>query len=346
MKLYYYKDPAGNFGDDLNEWLWDSLLPGCWEANDDDALMSAIGTLIGPAMPDARRWVVFSSGAGYGPPPADLHSSRWRISCVRGPLTARVLGLDPGLAVTDGASLIGALPEYAPVPESERHGVVFMPHHQALKAGDWQAVAERAGVTFLDPRDDSRATLQRIRRARLVIADAMHAAIAADAMRVPWVPVTTSVEISTFKWLDWTMSLGLPYDPIALPSSSALEAARQAMLPLFGRQFTLAERTEDAALEHYRRDRRMKSQALWPLRRNIGHGAYNRLVRPAITMAATSAWRRAEDKRRQDDAAAALMAAARQEGFLSEDRIDAARRDELMERLHTLVPGSLRMLAG
>jgi len=46
-----------------------------------------------------------------------------------------------------------------------------------------------AGVTFLDPFEDSEKMVQRIRRAKLVIADAMHAAIVADALRVrgfPW----------------------------------------------------------------------------------------------------------------------------------------------------------------
>ena len=27
MKLFYYKDPTGNFGDDLNPWIWYSLAP-------------------------------------------------------------------------------------------------------------------------------------------------------------------------------------------------------------------------------------------------------------------------------------------------------------------------------
>ena len=97
MRLYYYKDPHGNFGDDLNEWLWERLLPGRLDPTS-DTWLCAIGTLIGPAMPPAaRRWIVFSSGAGYGPPPADFRGSRWRIACVRGPLTARVLGLEVGL---------------------------------------------------------------------------------------------------------------------------------------------------------------------------------------------------------------------------------------------------------
>lgn len=36
----------------------------------------------------------------------------------------------------------------------------------------------------------------------MVLADAMHAAIIADAMRVPWLPLITSPQINTFKWLD------------------------------------------------------------------------------------------------------------------------------------------------
>ena len=28
MKLCYYHDNEGNFGDDLNAWLWPKLLPG------------------------------------------------------------------------------------------------------------------------------------------------------------------------------------------------------------------------------------------------------------------------------------------------------------------------------
>src|SRR5690606_11437285 len=94
--------------------------------------------------------------------------------------------------------------------------------------------ARRAGICFIDPRADSRESIERIRRAGLVVADAMHAAIVADTLRVPWVPVATSPEISAFKWLDWTLSLELPYEPVALPPSSAVEAARILTLPLYG----------------------------------------------------------------------------------------------------------------
>lgn len=336
MRLYYYKDPHGNFGDDLNGWLWERLLPGRLDPTS-DTWLCAIGTLIGPAMPPAaRRWIVFSSGAGYGPPPADFRGSRWRIACVRGPLTARVLGLEPSDAATDGAMLLSTLPEFAPLPEAERAGVVFMPHHHALIAGEWQAASERAGIEFLDPRQDSRVTLERLQRAKLVIADAMHAAIVADALRVPWVPVTTSPEISTFKWLDWTLSLSLPYEPIALPSSSALESLRSATLPLYGYRHALPSRTEAAAMAHYRAHQHMKSSATWPLRRKLGHGLFTRLLRPVTTSRPLAAWRRGEDERHLDRAAEALRRAALAPGFLSEDEILGERLELLLQRLRVL----------
>jgi succinoglycan biosynthesis protein ExoV len=341
MKIYYYKDPRGNFGDDLNEWLWERLLPGRWDGGD-DIRFSAIGTLIGPAMPPARRWIVFSSGAGYGPPPAGFLGNGWTISCVRGPLTCHVLAIDGRNAVTDGAALIGALPEFAPLPEDRRCGTVFMPHHNALRVGAWPEACERAGIEFLDPRQDSHTTVARIRRAKLVIADAMHAAIVADSLRVPWVPVMTSPEISTFKWLDWSMSLGLQYDPIPLPSSSTLEAVRSATLPLYGYRFSLPEKTAEAAIAHYRRDRLMKSQRAWPLRRNFGHGAYSRLLAPVVRSNSLANWRSRDDERRVEMAALALRIAASRDGFLSEDGVLHSKQDELLSRLYAISFASAR----
>ncbi len=58
MKLYYYKDVIGNFGDDLNSWLWDALIPDFFD-QDESIRMSGIGTIINTAMPKADKWVVF-----------------------------------------------------------------------------------------------------------------------------------------------------------------------------------------------------------------------------------------------------------------------------------------------
>ncbi|HRG56916.1 MAG TPA: hypothetical protein PLG56_12795, partial [Lacunisphaera sp.] len=64
MKLYYYRDPIGNFGDDLNPWIWTSLLPEILDG-DDKELFLGIGTVINSAVPAAPRKLVFGAGLGY-----------------------------------------------------------------------------------------------------------------------------------------------------------------------------------------------------------------------------------------------------------------------------------------
>src|SRR5690606_11459920 len=89
MKLYYYS-AAPNSGDVLNTRLSERLLPGCW--NPDAGInFSGIGTIVTSAMPEAHKWIVFTSGAGYGAPPAHFGDQRWHVVAVRGPLSAAAL---------------------------------------------------------------------------------------------------------------------------------------------------------------------------------------------------------------------------------------------------------------
>jgi succinoglycan biosynthesis protein ExoV len=223
MKVFYYKDKKGNFGDDLNEWLWKEILPDLCEEKDDGKLLVGIGTILGLELPKGKwQKKVIGSGVGYGPLPSIDES--WEFLAVRGPLSARALSLDPKIAVTDSAALLRTLPRYS-TPRPSRKGVVFMPHISA-SPGKWEKACEIAGITYLSPRWDSKLLLEKIANAELVLADAMHAAICADTLRVPWVPLATSDEISTFKWVDWTLSLDLPYRPIYLSASSVLEWLR------------------------------------------------------------------------------------------------------------------------
>ena len=214
LNVFCYTDGAdSNFGDDLNRWLWKRIC-GCDLDTDDGTLLLGIGTIISRNLiPLDKRYIVLSSGVGYAPIPLSFGGPEWEILSVRGPLTAAVLGLPPDKAIIDGAALLRLIPECEPLPESERAGIVFMPHFATLATGNWRRVCEMAGFEFLDPFVDSEATVQRIRKAKLVIADAMHAAIVADTLRVPWIPVSLSPQSNTFKWLDWTLSLGLPLQP-------------------------------------------------------------------------------------------------------------------------------------
>nr|WP_314542802.1 polysaccharide pyruvyl transferase family protein [uncultured Massilia sp.] len=212
MKLYYYKHPSGNFGDDLNPWIWDTLAPELFDG-DDSRILVGIGTLINDKAPAAPLKLVFGSGVGYnGRPQID---ERWQFYCVRGPRSAQFLNLAPSLAISDPAVLLTQVAGPAPEPTGK---VYFMPHHGSLGNADWRPVCAAAGIEFLDPSDDARETVHKIRGARLIIAEAMHAAIVADAFRVPWVPVSCYDHILDFKWRDWCESLRMDYQPTALPS--------------------------------------------------------------------------------------------------------------------------------
>ncbi|WP_201159516.1 polysaccharide pyruvyl transferase family protein [Rhodoplanes elegans] len=335
MILHYYKSVAGNFGDDLNLWLWPRLLPDAWTP-DDGIRFAGIGSIITATMPSAPGWIVLGSGAGYGPAPRGFGGPGWCVLSVRGPLSARVLELPADKAITDGALLLSTLSEYRPLPEAERAGCVFVPHHQALDAGNWPEVCRRAGIEFLDPRGDSRDVVARLRRARLVIADSMHAAIIADTMRVPWIPVVTSLEINTFKWLDWCGSMEVPYRPIELPASTLDEWVRSMALPIHGQRYHVSPPTETKVLSHYRRSVAIKQRAWWPLAQRCGERIYFSGVRRVLRAAHFSGLTRSAREARIDVAAAALRRAAETPSWLSDDRVWRNRTDRLCDQVERL----------
>lgn len=328
MKLYYFAK-SSNFGDDLNSWLWHRLLPHQWDP-DDDICFSGIGTIINANMPASSRWIVFTSGVGYGGPPLHFGDERWNVVSVRGPLSAAVLGLPPSAAVADGALLLAALPEYAPLPAQMRQGVVFVPHFEAETAAAWPDACRRAGIEYLSPLNDSREVVERIRHARLVIAEAMHAAIVADAMRVPWVPVTSSPQVSTFKWLDWTGSMELPYAPSFLPPSTTLSRLRNAMLWAYDQSHRFSDRGNGFALAYFRRryagKRGRAAVNKWGRR-------MHRRVERLLTSPRASAWRARHDDSMIDRAAADLSRIAQDPGILSDDRVFRDRLEVLTTRL-------------
>lgn len=325
MKLHYYQGKEDNFGDALNRVLWPRLLPGVWEDKSDHVFLG-IGTLLAPGLPPGKTWTVFGSGAGYGTPPEGLKTDAWKIWCVRGPLTARVLNLDPALAVTDAAMLMALLPEYRPVPAAQRSGIVFMPHHAVAKVGRLPEACARAGITYLDPTDDCEALAQTLRHAELVIADAMHAAIVADVLRVPWVPVMTSSEINTFKWMDWALSMQVPYEPVRLPYSTQLEGVRDALLPLVAGRFATRPGDEAAALASFRFHSAIRSRPGWPVARNLGAAVYKRLARPVVASSVVRGAQRGADERRVDAVASALRRIASGRSYLSSDTVFEARK--------------------
>lgn len=207
MKLYWYEAERGNFGDDLNQWLWDLLLPGYrdWPK---DATLFGVGTILSdPLLMHNPAPLVVGSGTGYGEVPTPEAVSRCDVRAVRGPITAKLLGLPEDIPMLDGAAMIPRVaPEIAP---AEKHGeTLFVPHYStsALQI-DWQGLCRKAGLRYLSPEGESKEVIRTIAGASRVITESMHGAILADAYRVPWTPVLVNDRINEMKWRDFAGAL-------------------------------------------------------------------------------------------------------------------------------------------
>lgn len=332
MKLFYYKAPGGNFGDDLNAWLWSAVEPRLFTDPDDGYTLVGIGTLLGIRMSaDTGIKLVIGTGTGLEQPqPLD---DSWKVLGVRGPLTARVMGLPPSAVVGDGAFLLRALPAYRTAPP-QRAGVGFMPHVYAAGLGDWEAACRQAGIAFLDPRAPYRETLDAMHGCSLVLADAMHGAIVSDTLRVPWVPLISSCEINTFKWMDWAMSVKVPYRPTELRYISVIHALRDWYWPLTGQN----HKADRALIESYTPqdpnstdrifERFLGRRHTSPLRRRINRaaqGTWRRILFPLLKGLQLRGVFEPIDRRLRTRVAAQLRELATRPGTLSETAVlDAA----------------------
>ena len=100
---------------------------------------------------------------------------------------------------------------------SRRGGRLLIPHFNSGRgAGEvLRCVARRLGLEYLSTEAPLDEFIDTIRNATLVVSEAMHGAILADAMRTPWIPFA-HLNHNEFKWRDWYQSIGLPYSSLRL----------------------------------------------------------------------------------------------------------------------------------
>lgn len=220
MKLTYHE--GRNFGDALNPLVFHALFPGMFDQDDTEQFIG-IGSIIGlkRGSDRTRRRIYFSSGFAAGDPGTygvlpDLGPND-DVVCVRGPLTAKALGLPEGKAIADGAILVRHLFQLRPTPTTMPFA--YMPHVGSFHFyRDWEGLLSEEGIELIDPADDPMEVMQRIQRTGVLLAEAMHGAIIADAIGIPWVPVVGYGTINTFKWQDFASSMGLSYVPHRIPT--------------------------------------------------------------------------------------------------------------------------------
>ena len=342
MKLHYFRSPHGNFGDDLNAWLWPELLPGVWDDGSDGITFVGVGTILNRLVPQTRLKIVLGSGVGYSPLPDNLHDGSWNVLGIRGPLSARAAGLPAKAVVTDGAILLGTIDGLVK-PDSARTGdVVYVPHVSSTETGAWEDVCARLGITYIDPRWDFHRVFALIGNARLVLTEAMHGAIVADTLRVPFVPLVSSREISSFKWMDWTLSMGLPYRPIRLPASSLLDVARDQLVTFMGHGHlnpavfsaspSADDRIADELLRHLGQTTEREEKPSWQRVHNNTKRLWRRVLKPA-TERASKGVLRGLDQRLFDRATEAMRKSMHATSYLSDDRAYESKRSQLMDKV-------------
>lgn len=219
MRLVHFAG-SGNFGDELNTVLWPALVPEPFDRTHRAGFLG-IGTIIGMPTPGCDFLHVFSSGVGYD------RLAGWdvprRIWCVRGPLTAQMIGAGPDAALTDGAVLAPwVIPREAPAGAAPTGAAAIgvMPHWESLRDPGWHSACALAGFTLLDPVGDPVAVVRALGRMRLVLTESLHGAIVADAYGIPWVALCSSGNFSAFKWMDWALSMQLDLAVVLLPPPS------------------------------------------------------------------------------------------------------------------------------
>jgi hypothetical protein len=221
VKLQYFKGEQPNFGDELNTWLWPQLLHNFLD-DDPSVLFIGIGSIIGTHYDNGSKKIVFGTGyvPSYHHQAPNVHGGDWDIFFVRGPRTARALGLPESLGIGDAAMLLRSLD----IPfQREPSYIGFIPHWESLPRGDWQSACELAGIKLIDPRGPVDQVISEILGCEILIAEAMHGAIIADALRVPWIPALPIDQAHREKWFDWADALSLELNPHRLWPSSAAE---------------------------------------------------------------------------------------------------------------------------
>ncbi|WP_354587410.1 polysaccharide pyruvyl transferase family protein [Puniceicoccus vermicola] len=177
-----------------------------------ESLFLGIGTILNHKLPTTPKKYIF--GSGWAGDENLRMDSSWKIYGVRGPLTAKELGLPSEMVFSDPGLLIR---DFVPEPPKTRNTIGWMPHHRSIHAVDWATHCPRHGLHFINPEGSVERVLHEISQCELLLSEAMHGVIVADSLRIPWIPVHMFSQINEFKWWDWCKSMDLSYNPVQLP---------------------------------------------------------------------------------------------------------------------------------
>lgn len=230
MELIYHKSTHGNFGDDINEFLWPQLLnfKDIKDTDDKKKYLFGIGSVLGD-IKIPTDGIIYVCGTGIRPNGKYIETldiKKLKISFLRGPLSCLFLNLPLDMAVTDSAYAYFLLKEKANI-ESKKYNFSLIPHYNTINyCGGlklFKSMCEKLEINVIDPRQHYNDVIKEIAQSMHIITESLHGAIFADGYRIPWkrIQITSykleSSYVSEFKWLDWTMSMNIRSTPILAP---------------------------------------------------------------------------------------------------------------------------------
>jgi hypothetical protein len=220
LNLYHYRTPNGNVGDDLNGTIWPKLLGDVFSPLAKDTFI-AIGSILDDRHKSEGRKIVFGTGARDASTVPNVAKNNWDVRFVRGPNTARALGLADSAWITDPAIVAPVVFPHTPQARQTRI-VGFVPYFRT-ETFYAEMICQAAGIRHIPVTLTPHQFIARLAACTHVISEAMHGAILADAYRVPWRPCRLSShdhenQTHYFKWSDWMRSLELDSEFLVLPS--------------------------------------------------------------------------------------------------------------------------------
>ena len=221
MHILYFKSEKGNFGDDLNPWLWPKIFK---ETNKlADSYFLGIGSILHAGNLNLKniageKKIVFGTGIR----PSNSYEQfkidgTWDIKFLRGPLSAKYLGNNYKF-ISDAAYAIRLLKDFSEIQKTEKkYEVSIMPYFHSTNYFNWERIAGDLGFNLISPHSEQGVehTIREIAASKYLVSEAMHGAILADILRVPWhrfvltTPYTEGGRVSDFKWNDWMSSINV-----------------------------------------------------------------------------------------------------------------------------------------
>lgn len=208
---------GGNFGDDLNIYLLNKILPDTIILKKIKGKLSKFSFLkskpylmfIGSILKnDIENAIILGAGVMYD---SEKFSGQPKeIYSVRGPLSAAKL-LDYGYKKTNlfgDPALI--LSKFITPSKVKRHSIGFVPHYVDKENPLSLRLIHDLGIHFIDIQSEPYEFIEELTSCEYIISSSLHGIIAADSYGIPsrWVKISSLVHGEGFKFRDYFNSVG------------------------------------------------------------------------------------------------------------------------------------------